>query len=179
MSYQAFGVDLSLTSTGIATPLGEYAIKVKTKGIERCEDIAHQILYYLADGLDEDQARERFVVIEGYSYGSRNSQAHAAGELGGIVRHHLWRRSIPYIDVPPTTLKKYATGHGNAGKDLVVSAVTHRAGRVFDSNDTVDALVLRAIGCELLGQPSPLGVLPKAQVAALAKLQLPEGIGGA
>lgn len=160
------GLDLSLTSTGIATPDGEIALRSgPTTGMERLAFIRAEISTIARSYVDP------VVYIEGYSFSSRASHAHAAGELGGVIRLMLWTDAIPYVDIPPATVKKFATGKGNANKDLVVSHVTNRAGRIFDSNDIVDAYVLRSIGCVLQGQPCPLGDMPKTHLAALDKLK--------
>ena len=45
------------------------------------------------------------VFIEGYAMSKQTSHAHAQGELGGILRLDLFERDIPFIEVPPTSLR--------------------------------------------------------------------------
>ena len=170
MTWQPVGLDLSLTSTGIATTHGETTIKTKLKGMSRLAYIAEQVETTV------EHFKQPLIVIEGYAYGAQGRAVYNIGELGGVVRHNLWSAGHLYIDVPPTKLKKFVTGKGNANKAAVVSAVTHRAGREFGTDDEADAFGLYAMGCCLLGLECPLGVLPKAHLGVLDDVVLPEGI---
>lgn len=142
------GLDLSLTSTGMAYADLTQSVQPKAKGMERLEAINRVVLEVC------DRYSEPFVVVEGYSYSSRNSHAHALGELGGIVRFSLWQRGIPYADVPPTCRAKFATGKGNAGKAEVVSAISARTGLLWSgkgAEDQCDAWVLQEMGLAHFG----------------------------
>lgn len=161
------GLDLSLTATGVATTAGEVVISSKLKGMARIAAIDGRIWEHVggvAPMMDVD-----LVVIEGYSFGSRNSQAHALGELGGVVRMALHTLAVPYIDVPPSTLKVFATGKGNAGKDEVLAAAIRRLGFGGHDNNAADALWLRALGHHVLGDP--LLELPASHTRALDKVR--------
>lgn len=161
------GLDLSLTATGIAGLAGATStVKTRTRGMERLDVITDAVLN--AANL------AGLVCIEGYSFGSLASQAHALGELGGVVRWSLWRSGIEYLDVPPSTLKTYATGKGNAGKVDVVIAARDRLGYEGTDDNEADALWLRALGLDLLG--SPLVKLPQTHRRALDKLALPQAV---
>jgi crossover junction endodeoxyribonuclease RuvC len=54
------------------------------------------------------------VVIEGYSFGSQGRAVFDIAEPGAGVRFLLYRLGIPFADVPPATLKKFATGKGRS-----------------------------------------------------------------
>ena len=55
--------------------------------------------------------------IEGYSYSSRPTQADSIlKELGGCLRRDLCRLDYNITEIPPSTIKKYFTGMGNAKK---------------------------------------------------------------
>lgn len=85
------------------------------------------------------------VAVEGYSFASRNSQAHSIGELGGVIRLLLHERAVPYVVIPPTVRAKFATGRGNASKAEVVSAVSARTGIEWigkGADDLCDAFIL-------------------------------------
>lgn len=56
------------------------------------------------------------VFIEGYSMGSRGRVFNIA-ENTGILKYKLWNFGIEFETVPPTVIKKFATGKGNADKE--------------------------------------------------------------
>lgn len=158
------GVDPSLTCTAIAGPDVIELVKTPLRGMARLDYISDKVL-------SRAQAYRSLVVIEGYSYGSPAGSTHAfaLGELGGVIRYRLHRANLTYVDVPPSTLKKYATGKGNASKAEVISAAVKRSGQSFASDDAADAWWLYAIGYELLGDP--IVELPALQRAALDELK--------
>lgn len=141
------GLDLSLTSTGVAVRDETFVLKPKLFGVERLDWFRWQLTDVLMVVPDPE------VLIEGYSFGSKKSQAHAIGELGGVVRLLLFDLGIPFVEVPPTCRAKFATGKGNASKSAVVSAVSARTGRVWEVDDEVDAFILQEMGLTHLGSP--------------------------
>lgn len=81
----------------------------------------------------------QLVAIEGYSFASEASRAHSLGELGGLIKWNVWARKIPIVIIPPTSLKMFATGKGNAKKDEVFAAAIRKLGYVGNSHDEADA----------------------------------------
>lgn len=55
------------------------------------------------------------IAIEGYSMGSVGAVFNIA-ENTGVLKHRLFQEKIKWMEVPPSTLKKHATGKGNADK---------------------------------------------------------------
>lgn len=163
------GVDLSLTSTGFCVSDSCGVIKTPTKGAERLSLISNNILSLVQEhGCN-------LVAIEGYSFASRNSQAHSIGELGGAVRMRLWENGILYVDIPPTCRAKFATGRGNAAKTEVMSAVSARTGLVFSgsgADDMCDAWILREMCHVKYGFSSTQW--PSVNVSALDKVDWPQ-----
>ena len=162
------GTDLSLTSTGFSGYGHSGTISTKLKGMERLDYISATLLEVANDSPDEP-----VFIIEGYSFSSRNSQAHSIGELGGVVRFRLWQKRIRFIDIPPTCRAKFATGRGNASKNEVMSSVSARTGIVFSgkgADDICDAWILEEIGLHLLGRER--FSWPASHVDALAKLDI-------
>ena len=158
------GLDLSLTSTGVAAN-EVTALHTNLRGMGRLAWLRDQILDIAITVPDPA------VIVEGYSFGSRNSQAHAAGELGGVVRVALWEMDIPHVDVPPTCRAKFATGKGNASKSEVVSAVSARTGIIWSgkgADDCCDAWVLREMGRIYFGKSE--FEWPKINLSALDKI---------
>lgn len=144
------GLDLSLTSTGYSCGSNQKVLSTKARGAERLFVIS----FMLMDELKH--VDNPVVLIEGYSFASRNSQAHSIGELGGVIRVSLWSNGIPYVEVPPTVRAKFATGKGNASKGEVVSAISARTGIVWSgsgADDLCDAWILEECGLLKLGRP--------------------------
>lgn len=55
------------------------------------------------------------VFIEGYAYASKGVVFHI-GENTGILKNRLWSADICYHELSPPSIKKFATGKGNANK---------------------------------------------------------------
>lgn len=74
----------------------------------------------------------------------RHAGVDAAHVYGGFLAHlSAWceHHRIPYQGVPVGTIKKHATGRGNAGKDDVIASVRSRGHTPADDNEA-DALAL-------------------------------------
>jgi len=74
----------------------------------------------------------------------RHAGVDAAHAYGGFMGHlTAWceQRRIPYLGVPVGTIKKHATGKGNAGKADMIASVRARGFQPGDDNEA-DALAL-------------------------------------
>lgn len=67
------------------------------------------------------------VYLEGYSMGSVGMVFDIA-ENCGLLKHYLFRRNCDYTIVPPTVIKKFATGKGNANKQLLQDVFEENTG---------------------------------------------------
>lgn len=94
-------------------------IKSKYKGEARLEHIREQVMILV--NLNQPD----LIVIEGYAFGRPNAMA-ALGELNGVVKHSLHVAGWSFIVVPPTRVKKFVCGKGNAKKDEVRLGVYKR-----------------------------------------------------
>lgn len=177
MSHLVIGLDLSLTSTGvaIADPLGTFTSNVKSKSLgSTWDDRRMRILNADLAIMKNVSERADLVVIEGPSYNSKSTSDHDRAGLWWSVYRSVVARGVPVMVVAPTQVKKYATGKGNANKDAVLAAVVRRYLDIeVTGNDQADALVLAAIGRRLLGSPLEES-LPLTHLEALAKLEVPE-----
>lgn len=111
-------------------------------------------------------------VFEGYAFQSKTN-AVAAGELGGIVKFTTFRLGVPFIDIAPGTLKKVATGKGNAPKEEVLVAAVHRLGYDGHDNNEADALWLLQAAAQHYDLPCKVD-LPKSHTSTLHKVAWPE-----
>jgi crossover junction endodeoxyribonuclease RuvC len=84
-------------------------------------------------------------VVEGFAYHNHNTLATLV-ECGTIFRRSLFKAGIPWMEVSPTTLKKWTTGNGAASKDLMAGRVYERWSYRSPSNDIVDAYALAQMG---------------------------------
>lgn len=147
------GIDLALNATGIAHADGTTetyvpnADKQTNAGLDRMCEIRRHITW-ATDILDLE-----LVVIEALAFDAHDYKRWLA-QLTGIIRASLYDRDVPFIVVTPATLKKYATGTGNAGKAQVLSNARERLGYQGYSHDEADALWLRAIGWAVLDVPA-------------------------
>lgn len=167
------GLDLSLTSTGLASPSGTDTIATVghkdatwTQRQNRLHHIRNLVLLW-CKGAD-------LIVVEGPSYGSVGGSAHDRAGLWWLVVDRLIANQIPVAVMTPTQRAMYATGKGNAAKDACMLAASCRWGRHFDitGNDTADAVTLCAAGLDYLGYP-PV-VMPDTHRRALATVAWPE-----
>jgi crossover junction endodeoxyribonuclease RuvC len=159
------GLDLSLTGTGVASlaPGGAPRVGVLTtkyRGTWRLAKLRELVV---------DVCRNAdAVAVEGYAYAAKASHAHSLGELGGVVRLALWDRDIPVLDVPPSTVKLYACGKGNASKNDVLLAAAKRLDYQGSSNDEADAMWLLAVLAAHRG--APIVDVPANHLRALVAL---------
>ena len=60
------------------------------------------------------------VFIEGYAFAtSGKSHVRSVAENTGLLKHKMYKANQSFTSIPPTVIKKYATGKGNANKDLM------------------------------------------------------------
>lgn len=158
-------LDLSITATGLCLPHGATeTITTKAKdGDRRLVAITDRVMRAVLSGVD-------VAVIEGPVV--RSSAAVVIGMVHGSVRELLLRHDVPYVVVPPATLKAFATGKGNADKTAMAIAALKRAGREFPDDNQCDAAWLRWAALDALGQPE--FPMPATQRERLAKVTWPE-----
>jgi Holliday junction resolvasome RuvABC endonuclease subunit len=141
------GIDQSYTGFGI-TLLNEQGLyytwvyKSDYKGVDRLLDISK----FLESILLDHMWRVKDVAIEAPVRMSHS--ALMSGELLAVVKlacRRLFGRTDPGypIQVPPSTLKKYASNNGRADKREVIKAVRDTWGADFGTNDNAaDSYVL-------------------------------------
>jgi Holliday junction resolvasome RuvABC endonuclease subunit len=99
---------------------------------------------HCADGIDAlyfEEVRRHAGVTAAHTYGG------FLGTLTAWCEHH----AIPYQGVPVGTIKKHATGRGNAGKDEMIAAMQARGHAPRDDNEA-DALALLAWAIDQAGE---------------------------
>ncbi len=169
----SLGIDLSLRETGCVKTDGEeiidtQLIKSKPDGKLPINELSR--ICNIRDSIDTTEVG--IAVIEGLAFMARNSTA--LTQLSGLnymCRELLMLSDIPFIIVAPTTLKKFITGKGNCGKDVMMLETYKRYGATFDNNNLCDAFGLSIIG-SVLSQKNPKLIKPQQEVINLLKEQL-------
>lgn len=162
-------LDLSLTCTG-ATILRRDGLMNLWTITTRPGPLGAR-LWYIYNEI-QDTIRHHpldLLVIEGPSFGSKQGLL-SAGEVRATFELAIIHYGpIPVLEVPPGTLKLYACGRGNAGKEEVLVAAVTRLGYTGHDNNVADAAWLAQIGAATLGWDSTVPV-PASHQKALTKL---------
>jgi len=102
------------------------------------------------------------VYLEGYAYGVTSNRA-PIYENTAILKHRMWKNKVPFTMYPPTVIKKFATGKGNANKEQMYDAfvdelltptdlkerLTPKAKKVINPiSDIVDSYFITKCGAE-------------------------------
>lgn len=158
------GLDPSLTHTaGHLCTVGEaidvdpclvrsFAIKSVPKLFAHPVARLHYLSVRLAEeltGPDGMQVKDGLLVVEGYAMGARNGRE-VLGEWGGQIRLFAYRFGWNVLVVPPSSLKKYTTGKGNAEKETVMLEVFKRWAYSSTDNNDADAYALMRLGADWL-----------------------------
>ena len=65
------------------------------------------------------------VFIEGYAFAtSGKSHVRSVAENTGLLKYKMYKANQSFTSIPPTVIKKYATGKGNANKEVMYEAFT-------------------------------------------------------
>jgi len=98
--------------------------------IKQCNDGIDQVVF--------EEVRRHVGVDAAHAYGG------FMGQLTAWCEHH----QIPYQGIPVGTIKKHATGKGNASKDEMVASVRARGHNPADDNEA-DAIALLYLAREM------------------------------
>jgi crossover junction endodeoxyribonuclease RuvC len=148
------GLDPS-TKTGLVI-MGEDGKVHEQREITTKEKSDPKRFMIISDSVVQELCDGDKVVVEGFSYGSKGKGVSTQYGIGWAIRTDLVTNKIPYIEVPPTTLKKFATGKGNVKKEDMILPIYKRYGYENDSDNIRDAFILAQIGRALdgLGEPT-------------------------
>lgn len=165
MSIMVLGIDPSLTKTALcwgdgSHPRGEHVLfESAAAGNELAarRQRYNTVLGRVAEVLDSLVVPIDVVFLEGYSYAS-GDKGTFLGEFGIKIRELLIDRYADMVfELPPKIVKKFIAGTGNAGKELMVSAVAKKwgfltgRGQDFETNDEVDAFAHWQYGLSAVG----------------------------
>jgi Holliday junction resolvasome RuvABC endonuclease subunit len=168
---QVIGLDLSITSTGVARTDGStFRIRTRQKdGPKRLTVIRDRLTIEVAEQQPD------LAVIEDLPTKMHPKSLKPVAALHGVVQALLVDAGVPWAYIAPATLKKFAADNGGASKRDMTAAAFLADGATFEDDegaDQVDAWWLRAAGFDWVGLP--LFTMPEAQRAALSKADWPD-----
>ena len=106
---------------------------------------------YLFEMLDLDRDANDWVVFYEEVRGHKGTDAaHIYGGIVATIASLCEEYGIPYQGIPVGTIKKRATGKGNANKQAMIEAACEHFGPVTDDNQA-DALWILQCGIEEIG----------------------------
>lgn len=169
------GLDLSLTCSGVATDQAVHLCKSVGKKddtlhqrADRLRGLARQVLE-LAEWAD-------LVAVEAPVHGlprELSGHQHDRSGLWWLVVCGLRAAGVAVAEISPASLKKYATGKGNADKDTVLAeAVSRFPALGIRNNNQADAHWLRAMALDQVAQP--LCEMPATNRKSLQAVKWPE-----
>ena len=161
------GLDLSLTSTGLATAVGDHLLTApRLRGVERLTKLRDLVL----DIVRADDVR--LVALEDYAFSRAHAHAHELGELGGVVKVALHEAGVLVVLVGPSALKKFATGRGNATKPDMRTARLQRTGVDQRDDNLNDAWWLLQLAMHAYVAAGAVS-LPAAQLQVVGSITWP------
>jgi crossover junction endodeoxyribonuclease RuvC len=135
------GLDIA-THTGVALVEDGWVLRGKVvqfpkeRGLPRLHLIAAEVERTI------EMWNPDLVAIEGYAFARNVASFVTLVECGTYIKQVLYRRKLPWIEVPPTTLKKWTTGKGTSNKEAMAKAVKDRWDYTSPHHDVVDAVAL-------------------------------------
>lgn len=159
------GIDLSLTSTGVVVlneagdVVANTAITSPASGPLLVDRMAryHKIVQSVLELVAANSPS--VVCVEHYVTGGAGGGVFERIELGCLVRKMLLSSNVGQIyEVPPTTLKKWATGKGafkGGGKVPLIVALVSRWKVEFLTDDEYDGYALARMAHQIAGFSEP------------------------
>ena len=133
-----------------------YEIKEYNTPVERFSNISTWAL----DIIHKHKSNTAKVFIEGYSFGSKGQAVFQIAENCGILKYRLQMSpSMLYDTIVPSVVKKYASGKGNADKQLMYDSFKEHTKKdllkMFDMGklnnpvtDIIDSYYIAKVGYE-------------------------------
>lgn len=155
------GIDPSMTSTGLCivdrrasgNDFTAVCRTIKTKSGDGSWTTQYERIALITAHITEELEKlPTLVSMEAPAFSRVQGHQHDRSGLWWGIFAACWRRGIPVITPTTNQRMQYATGKGNADKDIVLASAIRRWPDVdFAGNDEADALILAAIGCRVLG----------------------------
>lgn len=146
--YSVLGVDPSLSSTGLACYDGKLeTIKTKAEWGDRRLIHLHAGIYDEV-GRIGGEAWPVLAILEDLPVNAMS--AGKTGQAQGVIRLVLADEDVLVLSIAPATLKKFATGKGNANKAQMRERFQADTGTDNKDDNQVDAYYLRQYGLAIM-----------------------------
>ncbi len=76
--------------------------------------------------LDKDMEGVKFIACEGYAFDSVSGSVFQNAEVAGSLKKHFYDQGKGIVVYPPSVIKKFFSGNGRAGKNLMEGAFKQR-----------------------------------------------------
>lgn len=177
----AIGIDQSLTgfamtALNIAKPEAyeTWVYKSPYSGVRRLSDIQWWMENKF-DFLDSQKCRIKDIAMEGTVLASHS--ALKLGELAGMVKLSIWtyfdgnmNSVVPFeehlrtpLQVPPMTLKKYASGKGTAKKQEMLMQMYKRWNVEFNDDNAADSYALARLAAGIATDATEKAILEQVK----------------
>ena len=151
MSSKIFaGIDLSLTGTGFVNIDNKAKIIDQELIITKPKVLIEERLLYIRNKIENllNIESTESVYIEGLSFASKGQSVMEIAALHYFIRIFLYENKLNYKIIPPTSLKKFVTGKGQAKKNLMLLKVFKKWGVEFQDDNICDAYSLSRMALE-------------------------------
>jgi Holliday junction resolvasome RuvABC endonuclease subunit len=145
MNPAIIGIDQAYKNTAIVFMINPYDYKTYTfngKGdnrLAKLKNMEYSISECLRQNIGESQRKVAY--IEGGAYAA-SGHLFSLGQLSGIIIGLLFKHKVEVEEIPPSTLKKFITGHGHASKLYVMRSIERKYQIKFKDDNEADAYVL-------------------------------------
>src|SRR5262245_5270852 len=149
------GIDPSMTATGIAVWRNGSAYAY-TSTSPADEDATLRWNRHLAKIFGEiDDPQRTFIAVEDLPKGKIAVTALLIERAGllALIRYGAARRGVPVALINPSTLKKFATGHGQSSKAAMRASARLLLGVETDNDNEADAVWLQTMAMLQYGIP--------------------------
>jgi crossover junction endodeoxyribonuclease RuvC len=143
------GIDPSLRACGVSDGTNHLVIKTEKREEDhtqaadlkrRCQEIISGILAWLAKHGHTDPPLAIYVEAPAFGVASMANHLYELGWLMYRIHNLTESFGIRIVEVPPATLRKWATGKGNTPKDAMKLAVFKKFGIEFEDDAGCDKL---------------------------------------
>ena len=147
------GIDPSLNSTGVVCVDDNKSVIFSNAIHTDINDNIYTRIQHIEKEITSviEKFEPVYVAIENLSFASRGKAMFQLAGLHFLICLSMMNRNIPFIEVAPTSLKKFVTKSGRAKKEMMLLQIYKHYGVEFETSDEADAygLALMALSKQM------------------------------